>query len=545
MLTLNQWRSVCEGEIGKPYIWGGSGPDVYDCSGFAQWALARINLDPPGDQTASGLYKFFRGVRSTPVNSQESRPGDLVFFGNEEAITHIGLAWGNGNMLEAGGGGRNTTSVAIARAQKAEVRIRPIARRSDLIEILRPHALPWSDAAPSAGLETGALEAAESWGHYEGLPALTEWLSDGRSMQLKRALEYVQEGGSNWPVPSETVVNGASIPRVFWTLIGGPLEGLYRDASIVHDHYCDIRTRSWQDTHRMFYEAMRCSGVGAPKAGVMYYAVYRFGPRWAYGPEAASSVFEASAEPQMIPIDIQVEPFEGGSFEADAKLIFEEELSLSAIEALADARCDATAQSAEIATLESTLAFETLAPGYRELYASCRVRPERKNEVSWYVNRLVQYRRQYEAVAARTGTPWWFIGVVHALEASFNFKAHLHNGDPLETRTVQVPKGRPAVWNPPNDWESSAIDAIVYKGLANLPDWDIAHVLYRWESFNGFGYYPRGINSPYLWSFSNHYTQGKFVKDHVYDPNAVSKQCGAAVLLRALQDAGLVDQPPS
>lgn len=47
-----------------------------------------------------------------------------------------------------------------------------------------------------------------------------------------------------------------------------------------------------------------------------------------------------------------------------------------------------------------------------------------------------------------------------------------------------------------------------------------------------------GINSPYLWSFSDQWTKGKFVADHKFDPNATSKQCGAAVMLRALVDAG-------
>ena len=105
-----------------------------------------------------------------------------------------------------------------------------------------------------------------------------------------------------------------------------------------------------------------------------------------------------------------------------------------------------------------------------------------------------------------------------------------------------MPKNRPAVWNPPTDWESSAVDALDLKGFLHLPDWSLAISLYRWEGYNGFGYYSRNINSPYLWSFSTHYTKGKFVADHKFDPEAVSKQCGAAVMLRALQDAGDIDE---
>jgi hypothetical protein len=62
--------------------------------------------------------------------------------------------------------------------------------------------------------------------------------------------------------------------------MGGPFEGKYRDASIVHDWYCDLRTRSWQNVHLVFYEAMLTSGVALSRARLMYAAVYWGGPRW-------------------------------------------------------------------------------------------------------------------------------------------------------------------------------------------------------------------------------------------------------------------------
>ncbi|MER9240906.1 DNA/RNA non-specific endonuclease [Mesorhizobium sp. M0633] len=178
--------------------------------------------------------------------------------------------------------------------------------------------------------------------------------------------------------------------------------------------------------------------------------------------------------------------------------------------------------------------FAKLRGEYKALYQSCTVRPERKGEVTWYVKKLNDFRSRYEKVSSVLDIPWWFIGVTHALEGSFNFKGHLHNGDPLSARTVQVPKGRPKKWNPPNDWESSAVDALTMKGYASQTDWSVERALYRFEAYNGWGYRSRGINTPYLWSFSNHYTKGKYVKDGKYDPSAVSKQCGAAVMLKAL-----------
>ena len=72
--------------------------------------------------------------------------------------------------------------------------------------------------------------------------------------------------------------------------------------------------------------------------------------------------------------------------------------------------------------------------------------------------------------------------------------------------------------------------------MDQVEDWTLAGSLFRLEAFNGFGSRAKGIHTPYLWSFSNHYTKGKFVADGVFDANAVSQQCGAALLLRRMVD---------
>lgn len=135
-------------------------------------------------------------------------------------------------------------------------------------------------ARTEAADEGSALEGTTSWGRYDGLPPHITLLADGESSTLLKPIAYHRPDGSIWPVPVGAKLDGASIPRAFWTLIGSPLRGKYRDASIVHDHYCVTEERSWSDTHHMFHDAMRCSGVGTARASVMFYAVYRFGPRW-------------------------------------------------------------------------------------------------------------------------------------------------------------------------------------------------------------------------------------------------------------------------
>ena len=122
-------------------------------------------------------------------------------------------------------------------------------------------------------------ETDSNWGRFEGR-VVTEWLDDGRDMRLVEPFVYVDVAGTHWPAPAESVVNGASIPQAFWSVIGGPFVGRFRNASVVHDVACVERTRNWREVHRMFYEACRCADAPLLKSKIMYYAVYHFGPRW-------------------------------------------------------------------------------------------------------------------------------------------------------------------------------------------------------------------------------------------------------------------------
>lgn len=171
---------------------------------------------------------------------------------------------------------------------------------------------------------------------------------------------------------------------------------------------------------------------------------------------------------------------------------------------------------------------------YQELFDSCRIKERSYPQVDKCVNNILGARDRYDVVAAKTGIPWYFIAIVHQMECSGKFSCHLHNGDPLTARTRHVPKNRPQAGNPPFSWEESAEDALQLRRLNNWNDWSVPGILFQLEGYNGFGYRKRKILSPYLWSFSNHYQKGKFVADGRYDPNAVSKQIGAAILLRRL-----------
>lgn len=78
--------------IGDPYVWGGAGPRVFDCSGLVMWAYAQVGISLPhftGDQWNMGVH----------VPRADLQPGDLVFFYAD--ISHVGLYLGHGLMVDA------------------------------------------------------------------------------------------------------------------------------------------------------------------------------------------------------------------------------------------------------------------------------------------------------------------------------------------------------------------------------------------------------------------------------------------------------------
>lgn len=173
-------------------------------------------------------------------------------------------------------------------------------------------------------------------------------------------------------------------------------------------------------------------------------------------------------------------------------------------------------------------------PDYQALYNTMVVLPSREDDIAFIIKKIRGAQSRYAHVTEQTGVPWQMIAVIHYRESTLSFTHHLHNGDPLSARTVHVPVGRPSVGDPPFTWEESAIDALRFQGLARIKDWSLLSMLYRLEAYNGFGYFKRGLPSPYLWSFTTEYHAGKYTSDHGFDPKAIDDQCGCAPLLKEL-----------
>ena len=157
----------------------------------------------------------------------------------------------------------------------------------------------------------GAL--AQKPGQFSG-DLVLRVLPDGRTMELVQPFSYIDSKGVNWSVPARTKVDGASIPSVFWGIIGAPYTGKYREASIIHDYYCATRSRHWKAVHKVFLDGMLARGVDKLNAQLMYLAVYRFGPRWDFDvdacfckgcpawPTQSSSASPSTTPPTRMPI---------------------------------------------------------------------------------------------------------------------------------------------------------------------------------------------------------------------------------------------------
>lgn len=180
--------------------------------------------------------------------------------------------------------------------------------------------------------------------------------------------------------------------------------------------------------------------------------------------------------------------------------------------------------------------FYALQDEYSQLWARMAIRSSFKSALEASARKIIANREKYTNVSGMTNVPWYVIGLIHQMEAGCSFSCHLHNGDSLARRTVNVPANRPATGNGPFKWESSACDALLMKRLDAVKDWTVERIAYELERYNGFGYrhYHKDVLTPYLWSGTTHYSRGKYVADGKWNSSAVSGQTGAMALLKTL-----------
>lgn len=179
---------------------------------------------------------------------------------------------------------------------------------------------------------------------------------------------------------------------------------------------------------------------------------------------------------------------------------------------------------------------------YQTKYDSAIVKPEKVSQIDHIVDKIVVNKSRYVNISQLSGgnTPWYVIGIIHYNECNLSFSYHLHNGDPLSAKTVRVPSGRIPGLNPPYRFEDSAVDALKLTGFTTKNLSTIPNQLKALEEYNGVGYLNKGVNSPYIWSFTNQYTSGKFIADHIYSSTAIADQTGAAAIMKRMQAKGVI-----
>lgn len=138
--------------------------------------------------------------------------------------------------------------------------------------------------------------------------------------------------------------------------------------------------------------------------------------------------------------------------------------------------------------------------------------------------------------------PWWFIAIVSEREYGGppHWDKQLGQGNPLNKESYDVPKGmgpylaHPGDTTPGNDaWTRCCLDVLInqYPFPARWKLWTSGGALTLFEEYNGLGYAMRGVPSAYVWSGTDQYVSGKYIRDDVYDPHTVDVQEGCAPIL--------------
>jgi len=89
--------------LGTPYVWGATGPDTFDCSGFTQWVYRDVGIKIPRvsrEQARVGEFISFENLQR----------GDMIFFDTKKhrsgKVTHVGIYLGSGNFIHASSAGK-------------------------------------------------------------------------------------------------------------------------------------------------------------------------------------------------------------------------------------------------------------------------------------------------------------------------------------------------------------------------------------------------------------------------------------------------------
>lgn len=187
-----------------------------------------------------------------------------------------------------------------------------------------------------SSLNVGA-QPKEYFGEFSGEPSFKVKTNDDErpTFVVLEDFSFTDPNGLEWITPKDWEVDGASIPKFAWSFVGGPMSGKYIHASIIHDRYCDIKSRTAHDTHRNFYYGMKANGVSESKANVMYWAVRTFGPSWKVVKRAVRHRFVGPSKYRLTTVEVNAPKIPTEKIDGMLKQI-KPEMTLAEIDTLSD-----------------------------------------------------------------------------------------------------------------------------------------------------------------------------------------------------------------
>jgi lysozyme family protein len=182
--------------------------------------------------------------------------------------------------------------------------------------------------------------------------------------------------------------------------------------------------------------------------------------------------------------------------------------------------------------------YEALKPEYAAQIARAHIRPECEHLLDATGHRLLHDKAVYLRVAEASGVPAAGLMALAEREMSGNLHCYLGNGQRLTQRTTIVPKNRGPFPDTEEGFIAGALDALHLDGLDQVAKmaggWTLPRFAYESEHWNGWGYRPRHIPSPYVFGGTTVQKPGKFIVDHAYSSTTMDPQLGTIAIVLKL-----------